>query len=206
MALDDEHQTFKVFVIGDSGVGKTALVDRLLGRAFPQTHVNTVSVDFSLFKMSINDVPVNLQTLDTAVGEEFRSLLVNTVYRRCQGMLLVFDVTDMESFNRMRSWALEVRRFRSRDLSAVVVGNKCDLAAERVVSYEEGESMARWIGGPYVETSAKHTENVERAFRMLIAEMCRRREAGAAVVMQFHVDVPTVARRCFDNCLRRRCT
>jgi len=86
----------------------------------------------------------------------------------------VYDVTDQESFNNVKQWLNEIDRYASENVNKLLVGNKCDLAENRVVSYEAGKALADEIGIPFLETSAKDATNVEKAFMTMAGEIKNR--------------------------------
>ena len=126
-----------------------------------QQRIKTVTVD---------DRPVKLQIWDTAGQERFRTL-TESYYRNSQGVILVYDVTNRESFEKIRSWASQIDKYGDLSLCKLLVGNKIDKANERTVTPDEGKRLAKSLGIPFIETSAKHTNNVEEAFMKLASEI-----------------------------------
>ena len=104
-----------------------------------------------------------MQIWDTAGQERFRTLTAS-YYRGAQGIIIVFDVTDRETFENVRQWMQEIERFANENVCKVLVGNKCDLTDKRMVSKEEGDELAKTYGIPYIETSAKSNICVEESF------------------------------------------
>ncbi|KAG4169160.1 hypothetical protein ERO13_A12G068900v2 [Gossypium hirsutum] len=100
---------------------------------------------------------------DTAGQERFRTI-TGSYYRGARGIIIVYDVTDQESFNNVKQWLSEIDRYASDNVNKLLVGNKCDLTANKVVSYETAKAFANEIGIPFLETSAKDATNVEQAF------------------------------------------
>ncbi|XP_017635178.1 GTP-binding protein YPTM2-like isoform X4 [Gossypium arboreum] len=100
---------------------------------------------------------------DTAGQERFRTI-TGSYYRGAHGIIIVYDVTDQESFNNVKQWLSEIDRYASDNVNKLLVGNKCDLTANKVVSYETAKAFANEIGIPFLETSAKDATNVEQAF------------------------------------------
>ncbi|KAH9606591.1 hypothetical protein KSS87_016121 [Heliosperma pusillum] len=100
---------------------------------------------------------------DTAGQERFRTI-TSSYYRGAHGIIVVYDVTDMESFNNVKQWLNEIDRYASDNVNKLLVGNKCDLASNRAVPYETAKAFADEIGIPFMETSAKDATNVEQAF------------------------------------------
>ncbi|RWV92607.1 hypothetical protein GW17_00045004, partial [Ensete ventricosum] len=105
---------------------------------------------------------------DTAGQERFRTI-TSSYYRGAHGIIVVYDVTDQESFNNVKQWLNEIDRYASDNVNKLLVGNKCDLTANRVVSYETAKAFADEIGIPFLETSAKNASNVQQAFMAMTA-------------------------------------
>ena len=106
---------------------------------------------------------VKLQIWDTAGQERFRTLTAS-YYRGAHGIIIVYDVTDRETFENVRQWMHEIERFANDTVCKVLVGNKSDLEDRRKVAREEGEELARHYGIPFLETSAKNNRSVEESF------------------------------------------
>ncbi|XP_040867143.1 ras-related protein RABD2c isoform X2 [Glycine max] len=110
---------------------------------------------------------------DTAGQERFRTI-TSSYYRGAHGIIVVYDVTDQESFNNVKQWLNEIDRYASENVNKLLVGNKCDLTANKVVSSETAKAFADEIGIPFMETSAKNATNVEQAFMAMAAEIKNR--------------------------------
>ena len=106
---------------------------------------------------------IKLQIWDTAGQERFRTLTAS-YYRGAHGIIIVYDVTDRETFESVRQWMSEIDRFANENVCKVLVGNKCDLNDRRQVAREEAEELARSFGMPHIETSAKSNLCVEDCF------------------------------------------
>tara|TARA_Y100001970_G_scaffold59572_1_gene75864 strand:- start:63 stop:680 length:618 start_codon:yes stop_codon:yes gene_type:complete len=160
---------FKLIVIGDSGVGKTALVKRLNGKPFPIEYTSTIGLDFgSKIIMIQHQTLIKSYIWDTAGQEIFSSIIAN-YYKNIDGAIIVFDVTNRDSFRRCTFWLseLDANRRSLRDISVILLGNKLD-HNNREVSEEEAKLFAKDNGLLYMETSAKTGENIEIWYRMLI--------------------------------------
>ncbi|CAN1241901.1 Ras-related protein RABD2a [Linum perenne] len=148
---------FKLLLIGDSGVGKSCLLLRF-------AKIRTVEQDGKTIK---------LQIWDTAGQERFRTI-TSSYYRGAHGIIIVYDVTDEESFNNVKQWLSEIDRYATENVNKLLVGNKSDLTANKVVSYETAKAFADEIGIPFIETSAKNASNVEEAFMAMATEIKKR--------------------------------
>ncbi|CAA3005373.1 ras-related RABD2a [Olea europaea subsp. europaea] len=107
---------------------------------------------------------------DTAGQERFRTI-TSSYYRGAHGIIIVYDVTDQESFNNVKQWLNEIDRYASESVNKLLVGNKCDLADNRAISYDTAKAFADEIGIPFMETSAKNATNVEQAFMAMAADI-----------------------------------
>ncbi|KFG41598.1 Ras small GTPase family Ras subfamily protein, partial [Toxoplasma gondii MAS] len=107
---------------------------------------------------------------DTAGQERFRTI-TSSYYRGAHGIIIVYDVTDRESFNNVKNWMMEIDKYAMEGVSKLLVGNKCDLTSKRTVTYEEGKEFADSCNMRFIETSAKNAHNVEQAFHIMASEI-----------------------------------
>mmetsp|Transcript_18808 Transcript_18808/g.40413 ORF Transcript_18808/g.40413 Transcript_18808/m.40413 type:complete len:261 (+) Transcript_18808:583-1365(+) len=154
---------FKFIIIGDEAVGKTCLLLQFTDKRYRLTHEVTVGVEFGSRILNHNNAAIKLQCWDTAGQDRFRSI-IRSYYRRTQGALLVYDITNRASFDHARGWLEEAKSAADEDLTITLVGNKRDRAYERQVSYEEGSAFATEQGLYFLETSAVTGEMVDEAF------------------------------------------
>jgi len=175
MAATTSHRKkvlLKVIILGDSGVGKTSLMNQYVHKRFSAQYKATIGADFLTKEVMIEDKLVTLQIWDTAGQERFQSLGV-AFYRGADACVLVYDITDAKSFDNLESWMDEFLVHASpRNADTfpfVVLGNKADLASSRrQVSASKAKSWAASKGDiPSFETSAKEALNVEQAFHTI---------------------------------------
>ena len=121
---------------------------------------------------------VKLQIWDTAGQERFRTI-TSAYYRGADGIIMVFDVTSTESFDHVNDWLKEVNRYAAEGTVKLLVGNKCDRTADRVVTEAQAQEFATELGIPFIETSAKSAKNVEEAFLTMAGELIRQRMSRA---------------------------
>jgi len=156
----------KLLMIGDSGVGKTCLLLRYANDSFSPTFITTIGIDFKIKNIEIEDKRVKLQIWDTAGQERFRTI-TTSYFRGAQGIVLVYDVTDRRSFESIRNWISQIQQHADVHVNKILVGNKCDMLDEKVVSTEEGAKLASEFGMEFWETSAKNDVNVEQSFHSI---------------------------------------
>uniref|UniRef100_A0A6B2LLT1 Uncharacterized protein n=1 Tax=Arcella intermedia TaxID=1963864 RepID=A0A6B2LLT1_9EUKA len=157
---------FKVLLIGDSSVGKTSLCTRFTENAFSENFIATLGVDFKIRTLSIENKRVRLQVWDTAGQERFRTI-TQAFYRGAHGVVLVYDITDRETFANIDRWLEDTNNYAPDDALKMIVGNKCDLFEERAVTTKEGQDFAKLRKVLFLETSAKTCENVDSIFEEL---------------------------------------
>ncbi|KAG8871483.1 hypothetical protein FRB97_008646 [Tulasnella sp. 331] len=156
-----EQPRIKLVLIGDSGVGKSALLLRLTNESF-HLEPSTIGVDFIASTMDLNGARVKLLIWDTS-GQERFAKMGSAYYRRTQGVILVYDVSNRASFAALPKWLAEVEQQTSADIVKIIIGNKVDKEAEREVSEAEGARFARQHGTLFVEASAKTSEGSSTA-------------------------------------------
>ncbi|XP_066471896.1 ras-related protein Rab-37 isoform X3 [Tiliqua scincoides] len=123
--------------------------------------------------VTVDGVKVKLQIWDTAGQERFRSV-THAYYRDAQALLLLYDITSKMSFDNIRAWLTEIHEYAQKDVVIMLLGNKADVSSERVIRTEDGASLAREYGVPFMETSAKTGMNVELAFLAIAKELKQR--------------------------------
>jgi small GTP-binding protein len=163
---------FKVVMLGDGAVGKTALTTRFTQDHFDADYKRTIGSDFAVKRVTVpdRDANVTMQVWDLA-GQPRFEIVRQSFYRGARGGLLVFDVTRRRTFLNLHRWREEARENLGREIPVVVVANKVDLQDSRVVGTEEGEEYAKAIKSLYVESSALTGQNVEDAFAKLCMTM-----------------------------------
>lgn len=151
----------KIILIGDSGVGKSTIMKTFCEEPFNPCFISTIGVDFKVKIIDIKDMKIKLQIWDTAGQERFKAITAS-YYRNTQGVLIVYDVNNRDTFNNITKWVNEFDNHRLLNVKKVLVGNKLDLA--RDVSYEEGKELADRLGLPFYEVSSKEFVNIEKVF------------------------------------------
>ncbi|KAI9190256.1 ras GTPase [Blastocladiella emersonii ATCC 22665] len=154
---------FKLLLIGDSGVGKSCLLLRFADDTYTESYISTIGVDFKIRTIELEGKTVKLQIWDTAGQERFRTI-TSTYYRGAHGIIVVYDVTDKETFANVKTWLAEIDRYAVDGVNKLLVGNKSDLVGKKVVDYNEAKEFADSLKLTFLETSAKSATNVEQAF------------------------------------------
>ncbi|XP_062590908.1 ras-related protein Rab-37-like isoform X3 [Saccostrea cucullata] len=161
----------KVMLIGDSGVGKTCLLVRFKDGAFLSgSFISTVGIDFRNKVVDVDGTKVKLQIWDTAGQERFRSI-TRAYYRDANALLLLYDVSNKASFDNIRAWLGEINEYAQEDVVIMLLGNKADMTAERVIRTEDGERLANEYNVAFMETSAKTGMNVDLAFMAVAKDL-----------------------------------
>jgi len=161
---------FKLLLIGDSGVGKSCLLLRFADDTYTESYISTIGVDFKIRTIELDGKTIKLQIWDTAGQERFRTI-TSSYYRGAHGIIVVYDVTDQESFNNVKQWLHEIDRYAAENVNKLLVGNKSDLSGKRAVSTEQGKEFADSLGIEFLETSAKTSTNVEQAFLTMASQI-----------------------------------
>uniref|UniRef100_A0A3P9I1C5 small monomeric GTPase n=1 Tax=Oryzias latipes TaxID=8090 RepID=A0A3P9I1C5_ORYLA len=167
----DFNHMFKLLIIGNSSVGKTSVLFRYADDSFNPAYVSTVGIDFKVKTVFRNEKRIKLQIWDTAGQERYRSI-TTAYYRGADGFLLMYDITNQESFNAVRDWATQVQHYSSKDAQVILVGNKCDMEDDRLITREDGQRLADERGFLFFEASAKENINVKQVFEHLVDVIC----------------------------------
>jgi len=164
---------FKLVLIGDSGVGKSCLLLRFADDTYTESHISTIGVDFKIRTIQLDGKTIKLQIWDTAGQERFRTI-TSSYYRGAHGIIVVYDTTDSETFEHVKTWLHEIDRYASENVNKLLVGNKSDLTSKRQVETEAAKEFADSVTIPFLETSAKNATNVEDAFMTMAGEIKKR--------------------------------
>jgi small GTP-binding protein len=175
--MTETRKTFKFIVIGTSGVGKTAILKRLVDDVFTTESQSTIGVEFLATSIDVDGQTVKLQIWDTAGQERFRSI-AKAYFRSAIGVILVFDLSERKSFDDLTQWLNDIHSLCDPNAVVTLIGNKLDLVAQRKVSQAEAESFANLHQVTYLETSALGGDNVQDAFHRTAAAILRRNLSG----------------------------
>eukprot|EP00045_Choanoeca_perplexa_P002135 m.23151 g.23151 ORF g.23151 m.23151 type:complete len:204 (-) comp11341_c0_seq1:121-732(-) len=172
---------FKLVLLGESAVGKSSLVLRFVKGQFHEYQESTIGAAFLTQTVNVDDVTVKFEIWDTAGQERYHSL-APMYYRGAQAAIVVYDVTNTDTFGRAKNWVKELQRQANPNIVIALAGNKADLAAKRQVNTDEAQQYAEENGLLFMETSAKTAMNVNEIFMAIAKKLpknqSRRDEGG----------------------------
>ena len=156
--------SFKIIVIGDSGVGKSCLTNKATKNVFEDTYNATVGFEFFSFNLKLDEKIIKLQIWDTCGQEIYRSLITN-FYRNSSLAVMVYAINNRESFENIDIWLKELRTHSNPDTKVFLIGNKVDLEEDRVIKREQGEEYSKENKfNIFMEASAKSGFNAQQIF------------------------------------------
>ena len=168
--ITSQVKKYKIVFLGDLSVGKTSIINQFMYGTFDPVHQPTIGIDFLSKTMYLDDRTIRLQLWDTAGQERFRSLIPGYI-RDCSMAVIVFDITQKQSFINIDKWIEDVRNERGGDVIIMVAANKSDLGERRTVSTEEMEKKSKELNVKMLEVSAKTGSNVKLLFRNLAQDL-----------------------------------
>ena len=158
---------YKIIIIGDSGVGKSNILSRYIKDEFHIDSKATVGVELGTKFVKIQGTGAKVQIWDTAGQERYRSI-TSSYYKGSHGCFIVYDITSEKSFEDADRWYEQAQKEASKDVTIVLVGNKCDLENGRKISKEKGEEKAKRFKCPFFETSALSKVNIDEIFAEIL--------------------------------------
>lgn len=171
---DHYDYLFKFIIIGDAGAGKSCLLHQFIENKLKKGSSHTIGVEFGSKIINICDHKIKLQIWDTAGQERYRSV-TRSYYRGAAGALIVYDVTNRDTYSHLVNWLADARTLARADISVTAVGNKVDLKDERQVTFLEASRFAQENDILFLETSALTGEGVEDVFykvaRMILSKI-----------------------------------
>ena len=164
--MNNYSYLFKYVIVGDSSVGKSCLLLKFVDKRFRKDHDVTIGVEFGVKYIELKDKSIiKLQIWDTA-GQEYFKSITRAYYRGSIGALLVYDISNRNTFNNIVNWIHEIQTYSHKNTHMILIGNKSDLQS-REVSYEDGEKLALEFNMLFIETSALSSHNVDNSFIQL---------------------------------------
>jgi small GTP-binding protein len=170
---NDYENRLKMLIIGDSSCGKTSMLIKYADNKFSPIYMSTIGIDFKIKHVTVQNKRYRLHIWDTAGQERFRTI-TRSYYRGCQGIIMVYDITQASSLKNIESWVKDISINTDANVAKILVGNKSDLIFERAVSYEDGENIARKHQMRFFETSAKNGTNIDEIFSCLVNEIIKK--------------------------------
>ena len=168
---DSEPPLYKILLLGDSTVGKTCFLLRYVDDSFLDLHMATIGLDYRLKTMILdNQQIVKVQLWDTAGQDKFRAITRN-YYKGASGIILIFDVTNINSYENIKKWIIEIKEEISDKVSIVLIGNKIDNVNGRKITREQGDKLAGEIGVKFFEASAKTGEGINESVFFLVKKI-----------------------------------
>ena len=169
----DYDKKCQLLIIGDAIVGKTSILSRFENNSFNPNYLATVGLDFFKKEVIIDNKKIRIKIWDTAGQERYKSL-TKGFFRNAQGIIIVFDVTNKESFDNLQYWIQSILNNISDigNIPVIIIGNKIDLP-QREINKEDGENYAKKYNYKYFETSAKSGENIEESIMFLVREVLK---------------------------------
>lgn len=170
------YEKLKILTLGNSNVGKTCFIYKFTDHFFDDNGISTQGIDYvrKIVKHP-NGKKYTLMFYDTAGQEKYRSVSVNCI-KKCDGILLMYDITDNTSFESIPTWMQNIKDCKGLDFPIVLCGNKYDLENKRKIPKKDGESLAKKFGISFFETSNKDGTNIENAGNELIDQIIKMRK------------------------------
>lgn len=177
----------KIALIGDSGVGKSCLLLRLVDGTYTESYISTIGVDFKYYTATIGGQMFRSAIWDLCGQERFRAITHS--YHEAASVVLCFDVSDPTSFAHTRDWCREIERYAPPHTKVILIGTKCDLVVQRQVSYETARNFADTLGIYYLEISARDSINIERLGALIALAPYSAREQHLELARDYDMSV-----------------
>ena len=177
ISQNDDIMEFKIVLIGSASVGKTSIFNKFINGYFSQNYKSTITVEFKIKYMKLdNNLFVKLILWDTCGAEIFRAV-TKQYYKNAHAIILVFDLTDQNSFNDLKNiWLNDVKNYGDINTQILIVGNKLDLIEERKISESQVINFCRENGYKYIEACAKEGTNILKIFEELSIDLVTKYE------------------------------
>ena len=158
---------YKILLLGDSEVGKSCFLMRYSDNVFVENYITTIGLDYKLKYVQLDSgETIKVQLWDTAGQDRYRTIAKN-YYKGSHGILLLYDVTKLSSFENIREWIKDIKEEVYEKAIIFLIGNKIDKTTERKITTEQGAKLAEEYNLPFFEASAKSGENVDEIFKFL---------------------------------------
>ena len=160
----------KIMLLGNTAVGKTSFILKYTENTFQEVHLSTIGVDFRIKSITYENKKYKLSIYDTTGQERFKSLAFSLI-KNVDGIILMYDVTDVSTFNSIPNWIQSAREKKGQNYPMILLGNKIDLIDRRKITKEEGEEIANKNGLDFFEISNKESVNIENAILTLVKKI-----------------------------------
>ena len=156
----------QITILGKGVVGKSSLTYRFMNSDIPNAHDPTIEDRFKT-TLSINGQEITIDILDTAGEEDYQNMFDNYL-KNVDGVLLVYDITNYDTFKKIDYWNNQIKNYNKNKYSIVLIGNKIDLNNERTIQFKDAKNLAKKWGVDYIETSAKNNYNCKEALELIV--------------------------------------
>ena len=174
--MSKKIERINLFTLGNSSVGKSCFIERYTKDVFRLEYISTIGFDFRTKNQKLPDgSEYKICFYDTAGQEKYRSIAFNAI-KNADGILVMYDITNQISFDTLEEWIKSIFEAKDENFPIVLVGNKCDLEKERVISKEEGEKEAKKHNFSFFETSNKEGINIEETVIELIQKIVEKKK------------------------------
>lgn len=163
---ESEENSIKIVLVGESGVGKTSIIERYIYESFDNSTESTLAAGFSRKELKFPElnISLSLDLWDTA-GQEIYRAIAKTYYKNAAIAILVYDITRKDSFDEMCNyWYKQIKESGEKDVIFGIAGNKCDMFVEQKISEKEGKEFADKIGAVFSLCSAKGSIGINDLF------------------------------------------
>jgi small GTP-binding protein len=165
----------KLLSLGETGVGKTSIISMYAENSFFANQEATIGIDFKTKNLKYKNKQFKILIWDTAGQERFRKI-TNQYYNNADGIFLVYDITQNNTFEQISYWINEINnKIDKNKIGIILIGNKIDINEKRQVTIEQAQKIAECFNIPYIETSASKGENIDECFNLLIEEILKKK-------------------------------
>ena len=175
--------TFKIVMIGDSGVGKSCILLRFADDKFNENFYATIGVDFRFKNVMVDDKSVKLQIWDTAGQERFKTI-TSAYYRGADGIIIVYDITDRNSFAHIKDWLDDVNKYTDDNPLKIIVGNKIDLIKDKQINNNDMKTMTAQTGIEIIECSAKDSIKINELMEIMTKKLIEKKKTKEIKIQQ----------------------
>ena len=188
--------TIKLLIVGDSSVGKSNFIYRFIENKFCQSYMTTTGIDLKTGNIDIENKKIRVQLWDTAGQEKYRAITKN-LFLKVQGVLIIYDITNENSFQNLKSWVSTIKE-ECGHMEMLLIGNKSDLEEQRKVKKDEAIAFAQEEKIEYMETSSKTGENIHKAIGFICEKILNDTNFGRDY--SFTLDQTAIVKNDKKNC------